>query len=246
MKAIISCALDLTLQAVHTPTMSAAALTTTNLTTKKLPLGAAVCRSTDSALSHRCMTTITRDALLPCRFNGSTSASPESDFTVKVDVRGLTPGTRYFYFFQSGTSHAHGALLLHYRTTMCCPCSCSYNVAKTKATGGYCWFVAKACSAFGTTGHLHYVRKPAYHVRHRAMCYCAGNFSSLLGTTKTAPDPTTNATIRYIQRHHSTGAARSFHAGSCRICLKQNVQHRSLACCMTAFTLQRTPTIHHR
>lgn len=35
-------------------------------------------------------------------FTGSVMATIDTDFTVKVDVQGLTPGTRYYYFFQSG------------------------------------------------------------------------------------------------------------------------------------------------
>ncbi|KAL4430801.1 hypothetical protein ABPG75_006057 [Micractinium tetrahymenae] len=34
--------------------------------------------------------------------NGTTSATPDRDWTVKVDVKGLQPDSRYFYSFRSG------------------------------------------------------------------------------------------------------------------------------------------------
>ncbi|KAF6253147.1 PhoD-like phosphatase-domain-containing protein [Scenedesmus sp. NREL 46B-D3] len=36
------------------------------------------------------------------QLQGTVDASPESDFTVKVDADGLEPGTRYFYYFTAG------------------------------------------------------------------------------------------------------------------------------------------------
>lgn len=41
-------------------------------------------------------------SVLHYRFRGTVSASAQADFTVKVEVSGLQPATRYFYFFQSG------------------------------------------------------------------------------------------------------------------------------------------------